>query len=110
MKSPDAMKSPDQIVAAIDPWEKAADCERAAQATSNPRRRSILIKLESLWVTLANESAMMTPAELASEAERIGRVQADLTLGDLWTPARMPRVNARSRRIAPASSGHRLAG
>jgi hypothetical protein len=26
-------------------------------------------------VTLANESAMMTPAELASEAERIGRVQ-----------------------------------
>ncbi len=104
------MKSPDAIVAAIDPWEKAADCERAAQATSDPRRRSILLKLESLWVTLANESAMMTLAELASEAERIGRVQADLTLGDLWTPARTPRVNARSRRTAPASGGHRLAG
>ena len=57
--------------------EKAADCERAAQATTDPRRRSILLKLESLWVTLANESAMMTLAELASEAERIGRVQAD---------------------------------
>jgi hypothetical protein len=101
------MKSPGAIGAAIDPWEKAADCERAAQATTDPRRRSILLKLESLWVTLANESAMMTPAELASEAERIGRV---MTLGDLWTPARTPRVNSRSRRTAPASGGHRLAG
>jgi hypothetical protein len=110
MKSTDAMKSPDAIVAAIDPWEKAADCERAAQATSDPRRRSILIKLESLWVTLANESAMMTPAELASEAERIGRVQADFNLGDLWTPARTPPLNARSRRTAAASRGHGLAG
>jgi hypothetical protein len=110
MKSTDAMKSPGAIGAAIDPWEKAADCERAAQATSDPRRRSILIKLENLWATLANESAMMTPAELASEAERIGRVQADLTLGDLWIPARTPRLNAQSRRIAPASGGHRFAG
>jgi hypothetical protein len=70
-------------MAAIDPWEKAADCERAAQATPDPLRRNILLKLQSLWVTLANESGVMTPAELASEAERIGRVQADLVPADL---------------------------
>ena len=48
-------------MAAIDPWEKAADCERAAQATLDPLRRNILLKLQSLWVTLANESGVMTP-------------------------------------------------
>jgi hypothetical protein len=86
-------------MAAIDPWEKAADCERAAQATPDPLRRNILLKLQSLWLTLANESGVMTPAELASEAERIGRVQADLVPADLPMIGRS-RATLRSRRSA----------
>jgi hypothetical protein len=87
-------------MAAIDPWEKAADCERAAQATPDPLRRNILLKLQSLWVTLANESGVMTPAELASEAERIGRVQADLVPADLPMMIGRSRGTPRSRKSA----------
>ena len=86
-------------MAAIDPWEKAADFERAAQATPDPLRRNILLKLQSLWLTLANESGVMTPAELASEAERIGRVQADLVPADVPMVSR-PRGTLRSRKSA----------
>ncbi len=58
----------------VDPWEKAADCARAAQAASDPKRQAILTRIQRLWMALANESGLMTEREAASEAERIGRL------------------------------------
>ena len=40
----------------IDPWEKAADCERAIQAAADPQQKTILKNLRYLWIALANES------------------------------------------------------
>ena len=64
----------------IDPWEKAADCARAAQAATDPERRAIFANL--LWMALGNEISLMTAAEAATEAERIGRLQAELAAPD----------------------------
>jgi hypothetical protein len=76
--------------------EKAADCERAAQAHDRSPPEIHLC---------AGCSAMMTPPSWRVEAERIGRVQADLTLADLRIPARTPRINARSAGLLPKRAG-----
>jgi hypothetical protein len=66
----------------VDPWEKAADCARTAQKIGDPERRAIFTNLQQLWVALGNESGLMTAQEIANEAERIGRLQAELAAAD----------------------------
>jgi hypothetical protein len=61
----------------IDPWEKAADCERSLQATADPQRRYVLRHLRDLWIGVGNESGFTTPDKLAQEIEVIGRLHAD---------------------------------
>ena len=39
----------------IDPWDKAAECERSIQATTDPQRRATLTYLREIWVALANQ-------------------------------------------------------
>lgn len=60
-------------MAAIEPWEKAADCERSAQASST------LHRLRDLWIALGNERALMSEADLAAKVEAINRMQLHLT-------------------------------
>ena len=38
-----------------DPWEKAADCERAMRATIDPQRQAILERLRNLWIGLGDK-------------------------------------------------------
>jgi len=65
----------------IDPWERAADCDRLMNAAADPSRRAIFEKLREMWITLGNEKAMMTEAELATEIEAIGRLHIELASG-----------------------------
>lgn len=65
----------------VDPWERAADCDRLMNAATDPSRRAIFAKLRELWIVLGNEQAMMSEGELAAEIETIGRLHADLTAG-----------------------------
>jgi hypothetical protein len=65
----------------IDPWEKAADCERARKSTADPERRTLLANLRDLWVALGSQCELMRPDEMAQEAEAIGRLHADLCAG-----------------------------
>jgi hypothetical protein len=69
-------------MSSVNPWEKAADCARTAQATGDPERRAIFTNLQQLWVALGNESGLMTAQEVANEAERISRLQAELSATD----------------------------
>ncbi len=66
----------------VDPWEKAAECARAIQATIDPHRRAILTNLQKLWIALANERDFLTEEQMADEAERIGRLQVDVNAPD----------------------------
>ena len=39
----------------IDPQVKAAECERIIRVIADPERRSVLISLRNLWVSLGND-------------------------------------------------------
>jgi hypothetical protein len=65
-------------MSSIDPWEKAADCERAIKSVADPERRTVLANLRDLWIALGSQCELMSSDEIAQEAEAIGRLHADL--------------------------------
>jgi hypothetical protein len=62
----------------IDPWEKAADCERSLLTAVDPQKQAILTSLRELWISLATEVNWSTP-NWDKEAEAICQIHADLT-------------------------------
>lgn len=67
----------------IDPWEKAADCERAIKSAADPEQRRLLANLRDLWIALGRQCELMGSDELAQQAQVIGRLHAGLyTAGD----------------------------
>ena len=62
----------------IDPWEKAAECQRYLQAEVDSTRREILTNFRDLWIGLANARNFLTGAEDQEEVETLNRIQADL--------------------------------
>ena len=62
----------------IDPWEKAAECERYLQAEVDSTRREILTNFRDLWIGLANARNFPTGAEDQEEVEKLNRIHADL--------------------------------
>ena len=62
----------------VDPFDCAADCERALQTTQDPERRFVLIKLRDQWIAVGNERSLMTDDEIANDIERLGRIQSEL--------------------------------
>ena len=108
------MASMEVTMWSIDPLEKAADCARAAQAATDPERRAIFTNLQHLWMALGNELCLMTAAEAATEAERIGRLQAELAAPDprlLRRPrGRILRARGTVGASPRTSHSHRLAG
>ncbi len=63
----------------VDPWEKAADCERALRLTIDPVHRENLTNIREFWISLANGRPFLSEHEFAKEAEAIGRLHANLT-------------------------------
>ena len=49
----------------VDPWEKAADCERALRITVDPIRRETLSNIREFWIALAQESRFLSEDVLA---------------------------------------------
>ena len=62
----------------MDPWEKAADCERALRITLDPVHRANLTNIREFWITLANQQPFLSEDEFARQAEAIGRLHANL--------------------------------
>jgi hypothetical protein len=60
----------------IDPWVKAAECERAIRVVADPERRSVLISLRSLWVALGNEVTIFD--RQAGQVPKIAQIHAEL--------------------------------
>jgi len=66
----------------VDPWEKAADCERALRISLDPVHREILTNIREFWIALANERPHLSDEELAKQAEAIGRLHAKMASKD----------------------------
>ena len=62
----------------IDPWERAAECERALQASNDSTRREILIDVRELWIGLANARSFLTKSQFDEQVEAINRIHAEL--------------------------------
>jgi len=56
-----------------DPWEQAAECQRALQAAVDPRRRAFLEHLRNQWIALANKRSLTTDAEVAKNVDDLSQ-------------------------------------
>jgi hypothetical protein len=57
----------------VDPWTKAAECDRALQYTTDPLRRNVLTLLRDFWIAVANEKAL-GGSDLGALAEPISHL------------------------------------
>jgi hypothetical protein len=62
----------------IDPWARAAECERALQAAVDSTHREILTDVRDLWIGLANARNFLTGAEFDQQVETLNSIQADM--------------------------------
>jgi hypothetical protein len=62
----------------IDPWVKAAECERAIPVFADSERRSVLISLKRLWVALGNQQSIFGRHRQAARVPKIAQIHAEL--------------------------------
>jgi hypothetical protein len=62
----------------IDPWVKAAECERAIRVVADPERRSVFVSLRSLWVALGNEQPAFDRSRQSGQVPMIAQIHAEL--------------------------------
>jgi hypothetical protein len=61
----------------VDPWEKAADCERALRLTIDPVHRENLANIREFWISLANARQFLSEGDFVKQVEAIGRLHAN---------------------------------
>jgi hypothetical protein len=62
----------------VDPWHKAAECERAIALVADPERRIVLESLRSLWVALCNPISLRCEPDRASQLSTIAQIHTEL--------------------------------
>jgi hypothetical protein len=76
----------------IDPWKRAAECERALRAENDPTRRQIITDVRDLWIGLANTRSLWPRTQFDEQVEAIGRIHAEL-IRPVATRARPSKMN-----------------
>jgi hypothetical protein len=77
-----------------DLWNKAAECTRAIEATSDPIQREMLTHLRTLWTNLANERPL-PGNKLADQISTIGGIHDDLMQTAKTEPTSAPGLQPR---------------
>jgi hypothetical protein len=62
----------------IDPWVKAAECERAIRVVADPERRSVFVSLRRLWIALGNKEAVSHESRQTGQVPMIAQIHAEL--------------------------------
>jgi len=62
----------------VDPWTKAAECDRAIELVADPERRIVLESLRSLWIALCNELSLLDEPDRATELSTITQIHTEL--------------------------------
>jgi hypothetical protein len=62
----------------VDPWGKAAECDRAMQVVADPERRVVLSSLRSVWVALGNKRSLLESPEQAGQLSNIAQIHTEL--------------------------------
>jgi hypothetical protein len=62
----------------VDPWSKAAECDRALAVIADPERRLVLDSLRNLWLALCNEQSFFDRPDRAHQLSTIAQIHAEL--------------------------------
>jgi hypothetical protein len=62
----------------LDPWDKAAECDRAIEIVADPERREVLSSLRSVWLALGNQPSFLDRAERAVQLSTIAQIHGAL--------------------------------
>jgi hypothetical protein len=65
----------------LDPWTKAAECDRAIAIIADPERRIVLNRLRSLWLALCNEDAIFDEPDRAGQFSTLAQIHSELMSG-----------------------------
>ena len=55
----------------VEPWEKAADCERALRLTLDPIYRENLTNIREFWIYLAHKRPFLSKFSLPARPKRL---------------------------------------
>jgi hypothetical protein len=62
----------------LDPWSRAAECDRAIELVADPERRIVLDSLRSVWVALCNEHSFLYEADRSSQFSNLAQIHTEL--------------------------------
>ncbi|HEX4555954.1 MAG TPA: hypothetical protein VH249_18320 [Xanthobacteraceae bacterium] len=62
----------------VDPWTKAAECDRAIELVADPERRIVLESLRNLWIALSNEGSIFDEPDRAHQLSTITQIHSEL--------------------------------
>ena len=62
----------------VDPWDKAAECERAIEIVADPERRVVLSSLRSVWLALGNKQALHYGTGQGGPVSAIAQIHTEL--------------------------------
>jgi hypothetical protein len=62
----------------LDPWSKAAECERAIERVADPERRIVLESLQSVWIEVCDSLLLLDEADRAHDLSAIAQIHAEL--------------------------------
>jgi hypothetical protein len=65
----------------LDPWRRAAECDRAIERVADPERRMVLEKLKSTWVALCSASSLLDDPDRADQFSLMVQIHAELIAG-----------------------------
>jgi hypothetical protein len=63
---------------ALDPWSKAAECERAIERAADPDRRIVLESLRKVWVEVCNSALLFEQPDQANDLSTIAQIHTEL--------------------------------
>ena len=58
----------------LDPWDKAAECDRAIEIVADPERREVLDRLRSVWLAIGDRPSFLDRAERAAQLSTLAQI------------------------------------
>lgn len=62
----------------VDPWDKAAECERAIEIVADPEQRAVLNSLRSVWLALGSKQDLLDRSGQAGPLSTISQIHNEL--------------------------------
>jgi hypothetical protein len=62
----------------LDPWTKAAECERAIERVADPERRIVLERLRCVWIEVCDSLSLLDEPDRANDLSTIDQIHTQL--------------------------------